>query len=365
MKQGFFSLYLPSTSIDVAVKHLSLTLVKFKFLFFILFNLTTLSAGFYSAEILLNRYKPWEIIKGNPNLNNKNTTWGVPFFNNRFGFREREFTVSKQRGVYRIMVLGDSFTFGVGLKTEDRYTDVLEKSLNQRFPRKKWEVLNFGLNGASTVDEMKTLKAFHSQVQPDRIIVGFCRNDPKQEMEYLSPERIRFEKRYGEYIESVVRLFDQHQLSALGSISRTAFYKFSEIVGFFPHWTVALGRSYEPTSADWIKFCEALTEIKRVSDGMKLPPPVFAVLNAGLRKDKPTDYRLPAARLRLHLKWYHQAEEAAKKIGFETLNYEKEIADEMQNEILTVNRYDWHSSAKLNHLYARKIFGIIVSDRQK
>ena len=42
-------------------------------------------------------------------------TWGHRVSDNSLGFREREFALPKPPGVCRVMVLGDSFTWGAGL----------------------------------------------------------------------------------------------------------------------------------------------------------------------------------------------------------------------------------------------------------
>src|SRR5687767_12448379 len=43
------------------------------------------------------------------------TTYGKPVRTSTEGFRDREFVVPKRPGTYRILTLGDSFTWGVGL----------------------------------------------------------------------------------------------------------------------------------------------------------------------------------------------------------------------------------------------------------
>ena len=43
------------------------------------------------------------------------TTYGKPVSHNAEGFRDRAYAIPKPPGTYRILVLGDSFTWGVGL----------------------------------------------------------------------------------------------------------------------------------------------------------------------------------------------------------------------------------------------------------
>ena len=102
-----------------------------------------------------------------------------------------------------------------------------------------------------------------------------------------------------------------------------------------------------------------------MSDAMRLPPPVFAVLNQGLHSDRATDYANPSEQLRLYRKWYGQAEDTAKKIGFATLNVEREIREKMPNDILAVNALDAHPNSALNALYADKLFEVISRVYQK
>ena len=58
-------------------------------------------------------------------------TFGVPYETNEMGFREKEFQLKKPDGKFRILVFGDSFTFGIGVHKSQRYTNVLETILNR------------------------------------------------------------------------------------------------------------------------------------------------------------------------------------------------------------------------------------------
>jgi hypothetical protein len=114
-------------------------------------------------------------------------------------------------------------------------------------------------------------------------------------------------------------------------------------------------------SPEWRGFEQALRDIKSISDARGLPSPIFAVLNEGTYTDRPTDYNNPDAALRRRLRWYHQAEAAAAKIGFKTLNFEKDIAQQLSRESLAVNVVDRHPSARLNRIYARKLHEVIAA----
>jgi hypothetical protein len=94
---------------------------------------------------------------------------------NRLGIREREFKNKKPDGVYRIAVIGDSFSFGQGIKEKERFSNILQERLNIR--GKKLEVLNFGLPGKEMEDHLETLKNSVLDIHPDFILLQWFVND--------------------------------------------------------------------------------------------------------------------------------------------------------------------------------------------
>lgn len=65
---------------------------------------------------------------------------------NSLGFRDREYSVQKPPGVFRILCLGDSTTFGHWLPVEKTYSKVLEELLNRIWKSSgmRFEVINAG-----------------------------------------------------------------------------------------------------------------------------------------------------------------------------------------------------------------------------
>ena len=63
-----------------------------------------------------------------------NKDWVRQFIQyNRDGFRDREFAIAKPRNIFRILVVGDSQTFGHGIeKLEDTFPKQLEKLAQSR-----------------------------------------------------------------------------------------------------------------------------------------------------------------------------------------------------------------------------------------
>ncbi|MFC1976629.1 hypothetical protein ACFLXQ_09535, partial [Chloroflexota bacterium] len=290
-----------------------------------------------------------------------NHTWGKPVVNNRFGFRDRNFDVPKPANVCRIMVLGDSFTWGSGLTPEERYTNLVETHLNQTFSDKEFEVVNFAEPGWPTVIERDILRDYKELVAPDLIVVGFVYSDTQPRSALYSIEREKFDKEYGDLINSISRSLTRIRFIQIAKITRKAIYNLAEQVGFFPHWSIALQRTYDNENTEWQEFRQALQDIKTMSDEMNLSSPLFVVLNDLIYLNYPTDYTNQDETLPLRLRWHHRAEQTAAEIGFTTFNYEYEFIDQLTLEEIPVTAFDAHPSAKVNRVYAEKLFDVIVS----
>ena len=111
-----------------------------------------------------------------PNLNT--TAFGVPLKTNSFGFRGREWTLSKDKNRVRIALLGDSHAFGYGVAFDETVGEKLAAKLNER-GEKEFEVLNFGVVGYNSRQELAVLQSDVLKFNPDILIVIPCNNDHK------------------------------------------------------------------------------------------------------------------------------------------------------------------------------------------
>ena len=91
---------------------------------------------------------------------------------NSKGLRDREYNYSKPDGIKRIVVLGDSFTWGIGVEDKERYTEILEDSL-----LKNIQVMNMGAAGYGNDQELLFLREEGVKYSPDVVIVAFYHND--------------------------------------------------------------------------------------------------------------------------------------------------------------------------------------------
>ena len=80
----------------------------------------------------------------------------------------------KSDGRLRIIIVGDSLTYGYGVREEETYAMQIEAALKRDFDV---EVLNLGVSGHQSEDILKKVKEYTPLLQPDLIVYGVCLND--------------------------------------------------------------------------------------------------------------------------------------------------------------------------------------------
>ncbi|MFA6078628.1 MAG: SGNH/GDSL hydrolase family protein [Candidatus Omnitrophota bacterium] len=103
---------------------------------------------------------------------------GQPLKVNNLGFRDdQDYDIVKLPGTYRIIVLGDSVTFGHGCKFDETWPYLLRKDLERHDSSVDWQVWNLGVPGYDNVLALRTLEELGPKYKPDLVIVGFYEND--------------------------------------------------------------------------------------------------------------------------------------------------------------------------------------------
>ena len=196
-------------------------------------------------------------------------TWYASVRLNQMGFREREFSLTKPEGIYRIAVIGDSITFGQGVGEQNRFTNLLEKRLNDT--SRSYEVLNFGLPGAETLHHIDFLNAYVLKAEPDFILLQWFTNDVEGHDKSERPEPLTLIPREArEYL----LLFDllQQELNTfevrLGFVNRYDDYM--------------LDRFADPNSASSRAAAQALHTFIKIAKANKVPVGIVLYANHGL-----------------------------------------------------------------------------------
>jgi lysophospholipase L1-like esterase len=96
---------------------------------------------------------------------------------NAQGFRGSDVAVPKPSGRFRIVVIGDSVTMGWGVADDETFSVRLEQQLHQQFPNRDIDVVNLGIGGYDTRQEVTLLERNLAALEPDLVLVGFYSND--------------------------------------------------------------------------------------------------------------------------------------------------------------------------------------------
>lgn len=101
---------------------------------------------------------------------------GVPVAFNAFGLRDAERSPQPAPGTVRVLALGDSVTFGLGVPQDLTYPRQTETLLSKARGAPV-EVLNMGMPGYNTIHQLAQLRELGLGLQPKIVVVGFLYND--------------------------------------------------------------------------------------------------------------------------------------------------------------------------------------------
>jgi lysophospholipase L1-like esterase len=105
-------------------------------------------------------------------------TIDAPVHVNDLGYRDDPMPRAKPPDELRVLGLGDSFTFALGVRFEDLWVQQLERMLADRLgPGRPVQVVNAGVAGYNTRQELIFLETDGWRLQPDVVVVGFYWND--------------------------------------------------------------------------------------------------------------------------------------------------------------------------------------------
>jgi lysophospholipase L1-like esterase len=250
------------------------------------------------------------------------------------GFRERPFSMAKAAGTYRIVVLGDSFTFGNGLEAADRYSDRLQQFLSGTF-----EVLNFGTPGANTPQHLHTLRSRVLPADPDFVLLQWFINDIEGDSVEGRP-----------VIRPLIPTLAIHNwLQAHSALYTVANMRWGEIqvtsgvAGSYPDYLQV--RAGDPNSADARRDADTLKKIIAETRGQGRGIGIVLFPDPG--PDMGDSY--PFAYL------HDRVMAVCRETNIPCLDLRKDYAAVSDRRSLWVSPFDHHPSAKANEIAAVKI----------
>lgn len=131
------------------------------------------------------RYSPdtlYEPIPG-ARFRYRRSEFDIPIEYNADGMRDRERSVRAGKTALRIALLGDSQTEAKEVPFDSTFGQILERSLQSRFPQRNVEVLNFGVSGFGTMASAVRYATLAARFSPQVVVYVFVDNDPEDNLE--------------------------------------------------------------------------------------------------------------------------------------------------------------------------------------
>jgi lysophospholipase L1-like esterase len=111
---------------------------------------------------------------------------GIPANANLHGHRSEEVSLFKEPDVFRILVLGDSFTVGASVHQHESYPAQLQRML-ERTTQQRIEVINTAVGGWGPFQYAQYFAHYGLEFSPDMVIVGlFVGNDISDAVESIA-----------------------------------------------------------------------------------------------------------------------------------------------------------------------------------
>jgi len=111
------------------------------------------------------------------------------FQTNQWGMHDKEYTMEKPPGTYRIAMIGASYQMGAGVDADQTFEAVLEQRLNTERPLGeygKYEILNFAVGGYSVVQNVVLSKEKVSGFAPDIVFHTFHATEDQRLIMHLT-----------------------------------------------------------------------------------------------------------------------------------------------------------------------------------
>lgn len=250
---------------------------------------------------------------------------------NFLGFRDREHVYQKPEDTFRILILGDSITYGQMVEYKDIFPVQLEQKLTAT-TNKKVEVISMGLMGWNTMEQLQAIETYGIRFQPDLVIIGFSLNDPQVKHNPQAKE-VADAERPLVFFTGVDQWLNKH--SYFYSFVRFRYNRLLEKLGWKTNYWNWQRTLYQQGSRGWQDFEYALEQINYLS-----------------RQNK-ADVLLVS--LFFKTGWESETAEVlnlANRLNIKNLDM-MPYFDKFNFDELIVSVSDWHPNAKAHQIYAQ------------
>jgi len=254
---------------------------------------------------------------------------------NSHGFRTGEYTIARPADTFRVVIVGDSITWGQGVELPVTFGVILEQKLDEALGPLdiSAEVIALGVCGSQLADYFIRLRSHVESLQPDLVIFQFFPNDLEYLVSYRKPELLATLGEHSNLVQAM-RAF----------VERNRFWELVELYS-------------DPSSLEWRIFLDVLAAL----DGWRQrtgTPVVFLSF-------PPFDQRLEGE----NFDGYSELEEYAElldrplaemeRLGFPMLDLLETLRTKAGRRYLCVSEHDGHPNAFAHALVAETLHGYL------
>ena len=291
-----------------------------------------------------------------------NKTWGHLVQNNSLGFRDKEILLNEADGKFRVLALGDSFTWGAGVPQESRYLNRLEDNLNEVMRARpsvyaSIEIFNLALQGANTDNYLGLLKKYIGVLEPELVLVGLTYNDTN-EKGWLEDPILKF---YSRKVEGallfILKASDPFNLFGFDDYLTPDLLRGTlENAGILRSPYEAIYKSgYGRNSDNWRRFERDLEEIYTLAFDNTGRKPIAFILTPSLSKKENSVFSEDNKIFNVVKKMTDQLENTATNKGFISVNSLDNFIEFGNNKYLSINNLDGHPNVLANQIYAQTL----------
>ena len=129
----------------------------------------------YPRGLYVSSENPVQAVEFSPGFVGR--AYGQPVRINSFGFRGAEIDPKPAEGVYRILCVGDSFTYGMGVREEEAWPAAVERLLEPPDGFERVEAINTGVPGYNLWQGIEVIRRWTPALEPHAIVFALVSND--------------------------------------------------------------------------------------------------------------------------------------------------------------------------------------------
>ncbi len=275
---------------------------------------------------------------------------------NALGFRGPGHTIARPANTFRILVLGDSVTWGQGVLFEEAFGARLLALFKKKGLAKgcQVEVISMGVRGSRFVDNMLRLMVCGQYLEPDLVVFQFLANDLE-----TAPGRgdLRF---FGGFLPEEPPENGPLALLAKNTRLGALFYKGGRKIALETAFTQKRKAAYDPGSWDWKFFLELVNGLFKWRKTTNTPV-LFVVFPDFDMNRMGSNFR-GFKNIPPHSRLVEKAIQAMEQKGFPVLYLQDAYKKTAGARFLCLSESDAHPNALAHEIAAEALFAYLVSE---